>query len=163
MTENDFQIIYDLALNSLENKSEYVQLCEDSWDYDNCKGLKKSEALAIKNELKFDYKLADAEKMFYKDYYFGNIHLRFMIPYGHGMIDCSYRIFSPIKDNSIPSFSFRRIVQSVTGDFENYEKTFPMNTSVEEYKENLKFILKLNKSISRIFDKEFSKLNDIED
>ena len=97
--------------------------------------------------------------MFYKDYHFGNIQLRFMVPYGHGMLDCSYRVFSTMSDNSIPSFSYRRIVQNITGDTKNYERTFPMSATIEEYKEYLRFILKLNEKIIKMFDNEFSKLN----
>ena len=159
MTGLDFKQICDSILNKLENKAEYVQLCKNSWDFDNRKGLKKNEALEIKNQLELDFKLAGVERMFYKDYYFGNIQLRFMVPYGHGMIDCSYRVFSPMSDNSIPSFSYRQIVQSITGDFENNEQTFPMNTSTEEYKEILKFILRLNEKITKLFDHEFSEFN----
>ncbi|WP_027420015.1 hypothetical protein [Crocinitomix catalasitica] len=159
MIENDFQKICLSVLNGLDNKAEYVELCKKYWDFENRKGLSKKEATEVKDELELDFKLAGTEKRYYKDYFFGSIQLRFMIPYGHGMVDCSYRVFSPMSDNSIPSFSYRRIVQNITGDFENYELTFPMNKNIEEFKVNLKFILKLNEKIIDIFDSEFSKLN----
>lgn len=159
MTENDFQLIWNAILKGITNKKEYVQLCKNSWDFDNCKGLKKSEAQEVKKEYALDFKLAGREKMFFKDYYFGKLQLRFMIPYGHGMVDCSYRVFSGMTDNSFPTFSFRRIVQSITEDIENPEYTFPMNSSIEEFRKHLKFILNLNDQILQIIERETSQVN----
>jgi hypothetical protein len=158
MTEKDFQQICETILTRLDKKIEYAELCEKFWTSNNRKGLIKDEAKEIKKELNLDFKLAGTDRMFYKDYFWGNIQLRFMIPYGHGMIDCSYRVFSPMSDNSIPSFSYRQIVRSVTGEFDNYERTFPTNTNIEQYKEILKFILELNNKIIQLFEDEIYSL-----
>lgn len=80
-----------------------------------------------------------------------------MIPYGHGMMDCSYRVFKGMTDNSIPSFSFREIVKSATGDYKNHEFTFPMHTNPEEFQDQLKVILNLNEQILEIISDETEK------
>lgn len=158
MTEEKFQQICDSIIQGIESKEEYVQLCKDSWDFDNCKGLKKSEAQEIKNSFQLDFKLAGSEKMFYKDYHFGELQLRFMIPYGHGMMDCSYRVFKGMTDNSIPSFSYREIVKSVTSEFDNPEYTFPMNSNTEEFQKQLKTILNINEQILKVISFEIMNI-----
>ena len=153
MKKNEFEQLCISILSRLQNKKAYVELCKDTWDYENCKGLIKKEAQEVKKEFDLDFKLAGTERMFYKDYNFPNLELRFMIPYGHGMIDSSYRGFSE-SEKTFLDFSLRRVVKSVTGDFENPEFTFPMNTNLSEFKESLKFILDLNKEIIEIIENE---------
>ena len=158
MIEKEFHQLCNSIIQGINNKEEYVQLCKDSWDFDNCKGLKKTEAQEIKKDFGLDFKLAGTERMFYKDYHFDDLQLRFMIPYGHGMMDCSYRVFKGMTDNSIPSFSYREIVKSVTGEYDNHEYTFPMNTNADEFQKQLRVILNMNEQILKIISVETEKL-----
>ncbi len=161
MTGTDFNKICDSVLNRIQPKKDYVKLCEVPFDFDNRKGLIKKEALEIKKELDLDFKLAGTERMFYKDYFFDEIQLRFFIPYGHGMIDCSYRVFKGMTDNNIPSFSYGRIVESVKGISKSREFTFPKYSNIEEFKKALIFIIELNEQIKIYFKEEISKHNQI--
>ena len=158
MTEKEFQQICNGIILGINHKDEYVQLCKDSWDFDRCKGLRKAEAQEIKKAFGLDFKIAGTDKMFYKDYHFAELQLRFMIPYGHGMMDCSYRVFKGMTDHSIPSFSYREIVHSVTGEYDDPEYTFPMFTNADEFQKLLTVILSMNEEILRIIGVEMVKL-----
>ncbi|MCD8438388.1 hypothetical protein LNI90_11505 [Tenacibaculum dicentrarchi] len=153
MKKKEFEQLCVSILRRLHNKKAYVELCKNTWNFENCKGLIKKEAKEVKKEFDLDFKLAGTERMFYKDYNFPNLKLRFMIPYGCGMIDSSYRGFSE-SENTLLDFSLRRVVKSVTGDIENPEFTFPMSTNLSEFKESLKFILNVNEEIIEIIENE---------
>ena len=156
MTEKEFRNIVNSVLEKLQTKEEYAELCEETWDFDNSKGLIKSVAKEIHEDLNLDFKIAGTEKMFYKDYFFDTIQIRFMIPYGYGFLDCSYRVFKGMTDNSIPSFSFRDIVEFVKGHDENQTYRFPMYTNKTDYIEILKTILKINDDIISLLGMEIS-------
>ena len=158
MTDREFRNIINSVLEKLHSKEEYAELCEESWDFDNSKGLIKSVAKKIHNELDLDFKIAGTEKMFYKDYFFDTIQIRFMIPYGHGFLDCSYRVFKGMTDNSIPSFSFREIVEFVKGYDENQTYSFPMFKNKTDFTRILEIILRINDEILLILNDEISKL-----
>ena len=158
MTIKTFNILCDKVLLNLKYKSEYKKLCKDLSDYDNHKNIIKKEALRIKKELKLDFNVAGSDKMFYKDYYFGDLQLRFMTSYGYGMIGSSYRVFKGMKDNSIPSFSYRKISESNKRHEEDYIMTYPIITNIEQYKTVLKLVLKINEDFIRLFAKEMSSI-----
>jgi hypothetical protein len=159
MTDLEFRNIVNSVLENLHSKEEYAELCEKSWDFDNAKGLIKSAAQEVHKELNLDFKIAGTDKMFYKDYFFDTIQIRFMIPYGYGFLDCSYRVFKGMTDNSIPSFSFRDIVEFEKGHDENQTYRFPMFKNKNDFTENLTIILRMNDDIILMLDEEISKLN----
>jgi hypothetical protein len=159
MTYIEFRNIVNSVLEKLHSKEEYAELCEESWDLDNAKGLIKIVALEIHKELNLDFKIAGTEKMFYKDYFFDTVQIRFMIPYGYGFLDCSYRVFKGMTDNSIQSFSFRDIVEFEKGHDENQKYRFPMFKNKNDFTENLTIILRMNDEIILLLNEEITKLN----
>jgi len=161
MTEKDFKKICENVLSRLNHKSEYSKLCKDLSDFDNRKSLIKDNALEIIKEFELDFKISGSDKMFYKDYFFGDFQLRFMIPYGHGMVDCAYRVFRGMTDNSIPHFSYRSISECNKRHEDDYIMTFPIITSIEEYKTTLKLILQINEDFIKLFADELSNNQNI--
>jgi hypothetical protein len=63
-----------------------------------------------------------------------------------------------MTDKSIPSFSYRKIVQSVTGEYQKQEYTFPMFSNTDEFQEQLIKILNLNEHILKIINSETVKM-----
>jgi len=159
MNYTEFESIINSVLDNLSSKEKYANLCKKSWNFDSAKGLIKNDAKEVKKELNLDFVIAGTEKMFYKDYFFDTIQIRFMVPYGYGFLDCAYRVFKGMSDESIPGFSFRDIVEFVKGHDENQTFRFPMFKNITDYKEILKVILEMNDEIILLLNEEIPKVN----
>jgi len=158
MTSKTFREMCNKVLSNLTHKSKYAKLCKDLNDYDNCGSITKKEVLGIKKEFNLDFEIAGRDRMFYKDYYFEDIQLRFMTHYGTGMIDSTYRVFKGMTDKSIPSFSYRKISENNKRYEDDYVMTYPIVTNIDEYKITLKLILEINADFIRLFAKEVFSL-----
>jgi hypothetical protein len=160
MTNNDFNKISEAALAQLKQKEKYIELCKNIWDYDNSKELIKSEILTILKEKELDFKISGTERLIYKDFDFHGLFSRFMISYRYGMIDSSYRFYGEKIDRPV-SFSFRQIIKSVIGDFDDYQYKNPIVKNVEEFKYVLNEILKIHDNLVQIFNIEIGKYYEI--
>lgn len=151
MIEKYINEVFTYVMKNLTFKEEYAHVCKHQSDLENCLGLTKSQAQELKSSLKIDLKIAGKEKMFYQDYTIQNLQIRLMIPYGHGMIDTSYRIFKGMIDSSFPTFTYRNIAEGNKQNEDDYIVTFPTNTTIEEYESTLMLILKMNEEILELF------------
>ena len=160
LTEKEINKAFEKVLDKLKTKSKYAEVCKLQSDLDNCKSLTKLQANELKSKHQINLKVAGKDKMFYQDYKVGEIRLRLMIPYGHGMVDSSYRVFEGMTDNSFPTFSFRQFAEHNKLKENDYVFTFPTNINVEEYESTLLFILEMNDEILSILKSELEKSNE---
>lgn len=103
LTEKEIYTVFELVSEKLSLKAKYAKVCKLQSDLDNCKGITKLQAKELKLKHNIDFKLSGKDRMFYKDYEIGKITIRLMVPYGHGMIDSSYRVFGGM---SVKTYGF---------------------------------------------------------
>lgn len=161
MTEKEIYKAFESISEKLSLKSKYAEVCKLQSDFDNCMGLTKSQAKELKLKHNIEFKLSGKDRMFYQDYEIGKIIIRLMVPYGHGMIDSSYRVFGGMSDNTFPTFSYRRLVESNKVKNDDYILTFPTNTSLEEFENTFLLILDINKEILKILKSELKESNEL--
>ena len=161
MTEKEIHKVFESITDKLCLKSKYAEVCKLQSDFDNCKGITKSQAKELKSKHNIDFKLSGKDRMFYQDYEIGKITIRLMVPYGHGMIDSSYRVFGGMTDNTFPSFSYRRLAESNKVKNDDHILTFPTNTSLEEFENILLLISDINEEIIKILKSELEENNEL--
>lgn len=161
MTEKEIYKVFDSISGKLSLKSKYAEVCKLQSDFDNCKGLTKSQAKELKVKHNIHLQLSGKDRMFYQDYDIGKITIRLMVPYGHGMVDSSYRVFEGMSDNSFPSYSYRQLVENNKVNKDDYILTFPTSTSLEEYENTLLLIIDVNEEILKILKSKLEEGNEL--
>ena len=110
------------------------------------------QALLLKNNFELEY--ASKEKLFLKNYRFGDLNLRFILSYNYGFIDCMYACWT---DNFVfrQNESLSGMAMLIDGNFENSVKyKFPIATSIEDMERILQELHPMhNDFISKIENK----------
>jgi hypothetical protein len=132
------------SLSEIDFVKRYKELCNAYKDFDNGKSFKKKEVqeLLQKNNLVLEY--SSKEKLFLKNYSFGEFNLRFILSYNYGFIDCMYAFWTLGHDFRL-SESLSGMAMLIENNFEdmvNYK--FPIATSITDFEQILREINKLH-------------------
>lgn len=129
----------------LVNFSErYIQICKSFNDFENGISLNKQAISEILSDADFDLKFSAREKLFYKDYNYKHLNLRFLLPYKYGFIDCMYAFWNEDNTERVRG-SFGTMSNLVDQEFSSkVDYKFPIATCEYELKEIINRLVTLH-------------------
>jgi len=148
------------TLINVNFSERYITICNKFTDFNNRKNFKKKELQEILTRMNSDLKYSSRESIFLKDYKFGNITVRIIVPFKSGLIDCTYAIWTEgFKERVNDSFFGIATIEKPDIESKVQGYKFPIATSVDELEIILKEIIELHNN----FIDEYSKLLYIEE
>lgn len=132
------------SLTEIDFTNRYKEICNGYNDFANSKSFKKVEVQELVQKLNLDLEYSSKEKLFLKNYRFGDLNLRFILSYNYGFIDCMYACWTDDFSFRLNE-SFGGISIMIDNDFEegvNYK--FPIATSLADFEQILIKLVKLH-------------------
>lgn len=131
----------------------YIDLCNRFADFDNGAKFTKQEVREVITRFDGDLNFSSREKLFLKDYLFGEIYMRIILSYNYGFIDCTYSFWTEGYKERLND-SFFGISSLQDKDVESKVKyKFPIATSTMDLEEIVGEILNINNDVVHCFEK----------
>ncbi|QPH39444.1 hypothetical protein [Pedobacter endophyticus] len=142
------------SLLEISFEERYIQLCNRFKDYDNCKNVKNSDLNKVLNEIGFSMESVPKESIFFKEYDYKYFRLRFILPYKHGIIDCSELYWN--ENNSIRIYGgFRSYIREINPDIKNQiQYLSPISTSERDLKVIVQILIELHVDFLNLFSQK---------
>ncbi|MFZ1749261.1 MAG: hypothetical protein WAU01_03685 [Saprospiraceae bacterium] len=121
------------SFSEIDFVNRYKEICNAYTDFDNGKSFKKGEVQELLQENNLDLEFSSKEKLFLKNYRFGDLNLRFILSYNYGFIDCMYTCWTDNFDFRLNE-SLSGMAMLIDENFESKVKyKFPIATSSSDF------------------------------
>lgn len=142
------------VLSKVNFSERFLEICKSYNDFDNGGSFKKQAITDILRDADFDLIYSSREKLFYKDYKYEHINLRYILPYKYGFIDCMYAFWNEDNTERVRG-SFGTLSALVDPDFSSkVNHKFPIATCECELKEIIKYLLVLHNDFINKFEEK---------
>lgn len=142
-------------LTDIQFPERYRKLCNQFSDINKGISFRKFEISSVLDGSKADMEYSSKGKFFFKVYYFGQVNLRFILPYKYGFIDCMYIVWDTKSSNRIRG-SFAAIALLSVPDFLDWiPNRFPIASSKSELEEIVTSLLYIHQDFLKAMVEKF--------
>lgn len=139
-------------LRKIELDKEYIQLCQNHYDFDGRANLNRKEIEPIIKSFDSDFKYVAKDRTFLKETTFEEFTLRFFIGFKNGIIDFSYLVWKEGENHNFYQGRLATLAEQIDPEFkEKVKYKTPIATSIEDFKEILSKYFELFESFKQYF------------
>lgn len=142
------------SLRSVSFSERYIELCNSYNDFENGGSFKKQTISDILRDTDSQLKYSSREKLYFKDYKYKDINLRFVLPYKYGFIDCMYALWDDDNTERIRG-SFATLSSLIDPEFSSkVSHKFPIATCECELKDIINSLLVLHNNFVKMYEEK---------